>query len=309
MRTLACVVSTALCISLFSACSRKPQKEPVVLYSSQDQLYAEPILKDFTHQTGIEVRPLFDSESAKTAGLAHRLRAERQYPECDVFWNNEELYTRTLTRDGILSPENVRSFGYRTRRLVINTNKLDITNAPTSLLELTNDFWRGKFVFAYPLFGTTGYHFLALRQHWGDTVWKTWCHGLIRNASKVVDGNSVVVKMVGSGEAAIGLTDWDDINAGKKQGYPIMELPLGPEFMAIPNTVGIVRGAPHFPDAEVLRDFLTKSETVSQLVKLGALEGADISQVQTNLLHVDITNSLKDFEDGAEFLRLIFVRS
>jgi iron(III) transport system substrate-binding protein len=290
-------------------CAKKNVKEPVVLYSSQDQLYAEPIIREFTTQTGIQVRSLFDSESAKTAGLAHRLRAEKQYPECDLFWNNEELYTRILARDDILSQENIRTFGYRTRRLVINTNQMKLDQIPQSLLELTNKFWHGKFVVAYPLFGTTSFHFLALRQRWGDALWKSWCYGLVRNGAKVVDGNSMVVKMVAAGEAQIGLTDWDDINAGKKQGFPIIELPLTPEFMAIPNSIGIVRGAPHFPDAEKLRDFLSSSNTVQELVKVGALEGADISQIKESLLQVDIPKSLKDFQEASEFLRLIFVRS
>src|SRR5437868_139510 len=41
----------------------------VVLYTSQDQIFAEPILADFTRKTGINVLPVFDSESVKTAGL------------------------------------------------------------------------------------------------------------------------------------------------------------------------------------------------------------------------------------------------
>src|SRR5436190_18522047 len=64
--------SFLLLVFLLSACSRP--KNEVVLYTSQDQFYAEPILKDFTAKTGIEVLPVFDTESAKTAGLAHRLR-------------------------------------------------------------------------------------------------------------------------------------------------------------------------------------------------------------------------------------------
>jgi len=56
-----------------TGCGESPKKKFVVLYTSQDQFYAEPILKEFTERTGIEVRSVFDTESAKTAGLAHRL--------------------------------------------------------------------------------------------------------------------------------------------------------------------------------------------------------------------------------------------
>src|SRR4051812_2009172 len=74
----------------------KPKSRVVVIYASQDQVYAEPILADFTKETGIKVLPLYDSEAVKTVGLANRLLAERSHPQCDVFWSNEELRTRQL---------------------------------------------------------------------------------------------------------------------------------------------------------------------------------------------------------------------
>ncbi|MGN6386196.1 MAG: substrate-binding domain-containing protein, partial [Verrucomicrobiota bacterium] len=291
-----------ICIVCFtSGCKQREKTAPAVLYTSQDQVYGEKILNEFTRQTGVEIRALYDSESAKTAGLAHRLRYESQYPECDIFWSNEELYARNLARQGLLEPKSLHTFGYRTRRLVINTNKLALTNAPKSLLELTNDFWRGKVAIAYPLFGTTSAHFLALRQLWGDQLWKQWCHGLVRNSTKVVDGNSVVVRMVGAGEAVIGLTDWDDINAGKKQGYPILELPLNGESIAIPNTVAEVHGAPHPVEATILHDWLVKPEVVNRLVQLGALEGTNAATLGTNVFRVDWSQSLPEMEDAANF--------
>ncbi|HTG44447.1 MAG TPA: substrate-binding domain-containing protein, partial [Verrucomicrobiae bacterium] len=205
----------------------------VVLYTSQDQFYAEPILKEFTASTGIEVRSVFDTESAKTAGLAHRLRAEQGHPVCDLFWSNEEMHTRLLAAEGVVNPKEWRAAGSRTRRLVINTNRMPAALLPQSLLELTNAAWRGQVALAFPLFGTTQGHFLALRQLWGDAVWKSWCEGLARNGAKIVDGNSVVVQLVGAGECWLGLTDSDDIAAGLRQGMPIAALPLNGESLAI----------------------------------------------------------------------------
>src|SRR5262245_46068754 len=91
---------SALLTLLVLGCSESRQQ--VVLYTSQDQFYAEPILADFTKATGIEVLPVFDTESAKTAALAHRLRAEKRNPQCDVFWSNEEMHSRLLAREGVL---------------------------------------------------------------------------------------------------------------------------------------------------------------------------------------------------------------
>ena len=60
----------------------------------------------------------------------------------------------------------------------------------------------------------------------GEERWQAWCRALQANRPFLVDGNSVVVNLVGRGEAWIGLTDSDDIAAGRRDGLPIAELPL-----------------------------------------------------------------------------------
>ena len=75
---------------------RPQDPNAVVVYAAQDQVYAEPIFKQFTAETGLKVRAAYDSEAVKTVGLANRLLAERTRPQCDVFWGNEEMRTRQL---------------------------------------------------------------------------------------------------------------------------------------------------------------------------------------------------------------------
>src|SRR2546425_13176607 len=72
------------------------KRQTVIVYASQDEVYAEPILEEFTKETGTKVRAVYDSEAVKTVGLANRLLAERAHPQCDVFWNNEEFRTGQL---------------------------------------------------------------------------------------------------------------------------------------------------------------------------------------------------------------------
>src|ERR1700733_8624702 len=86
----------------------------VVIYTSQDEVYAEPILKEFEKETGLQVRPVYDSEAVKTVGLVNRLLTERDNPQCDVFWNNEEFRTRQLAARGIFRETNGWThLGYR----------------------------------------------------------------------------------------------------------------------------------------------------------------------------------------------------
>src|SRR5437667_831099 len=166
------IVLVGLTIPSLYKAKEKLRRQGVVIYTSQDQVYAEPILQEFERQTGIEVRAVYDNESVKTVGLVNRLIAEKDRPQCDLFWNNEELRTRQLAAMGVF--EKWAPVGYRSRRIAVNTNKVSRAAAPQPLAELTNETWRGKVALAYPLFGTTATHFLALRQSWGDERWQNW---------------------------------------------------------------------------------------------------------------------------------------
>ena len=285
-----------------------PSHAPVVVYAAQDQDYAEPILRQFTRETGLRVRTLYDSEAVKTVGMAQRLLAEQSHPQCDVFWGNEEFRTRQVAAHGVFRETNGwAAFGFRSRRLVVNTNQLALSAVSgLSLGALTNVEWRRKIALAYPLFGTTCTHFLALRQLWGAEGWGAWCRALQANQPFLVDGNSVVVKFVGRGEAVLGLTDSDDIVAGQREGLPIAALPLTDEMLAIPNTVAVARGAPHPGAAERLFQYLQRTAVLTELVKVGALEGATGSP--ESALKPDWPALLRDLDPATQTLREVFLR-
>lgn len=286
-------------------CRRETTRE-VIVYASQDQVYAEPILHEFTRSTGIKVRAVYDSEAVKTVGLANRLLREASNPQCDVFWNNEELRTRQLAARGVLRETNAWiAIGYRSRRIVVNTNFVSMAKPPSSLASLTNIEWRGKIALAYPLFGTTATHFLALRQHWGPERWEKWCRTLHANKPLLLEGNSTVVNFVGRGEAWIGLTDSDDISAGQRAGLPVVALPLTDESLLIPNTVALVRGLRNPHAVDELSAFLRQPNTIQRLIAAGALEGAQAPQ--TGLM-VNWTVLLNDLDSATDTLRAIFVR-
>ena len=296
----------ALCFILLVGCGAGTSRE-VILYTSQDQDFAEPVLKEFTRQTGIRVQSVFDSEAVKTAALANRLLAETNHPQCDVWWSNEELRTRQLASRGVFREmDGWAAFGFRSRRIVVNTNKLALADAPSSLLDLTNARWRGKIALAYPMFGTTSAQFVALRQHWGVEPWLAWCRALAANKPFLVDGNSVVVKLVGRGEAIVGLTDSDDVLAGQREHFPIAALPLTAESLLIPNTVALVRGAPHPREAETLISFLKSSYVTEALNAAGAIESTNVAGRPH--LRVDLGAAVTELEPALNDLKQIFLR-
>ncbi len=247
--------------------------DSVTVYTSQDQVYAEPILQRFERETGVRVRAVYDSEAVKTVGLVNRLIAEKDHPRCDLFWNNEAFRTYQLAERGVLTANSpIESFGARTRQWVWNTNRLNRAELPASLASLTNAQWRGRVAIALPLFGTTATHFQVLRQRWGEVRGRAWWRAVLANGVMAVDGNSVVVQLVGRGEVALGLTDSDDVRAGLRNGLPIAGLPLGVDGMVIGNTLGHIRGAPRPDLGRRLAQFLQSPAVRIALAEAGAID-------------------------------------
>jgi iron(III) transport system substrate-binding protein len=281
----------------------------VIAYCAQDQGYAEPIFEDFQKETGIRVKAVYDNEAVKTVALANRLLAERGHPQCDIFWGNEEMRARQLASQNIFRASNGwAAFGFRSRRIVINTNHVSPAAAPRSLTDLTNETWRGKVALAYPQFGSAATHFHALRQAWGGVAWQTWCRALAANKALLLDGNSMVVKMVGRGDAWVGLTDSDDIADGRREGLPIQALAMSLDTLLIPNTVAVVRDSPHPQAAQELYAYLQRPEVVQRLVAVNALEGYSISDISSPTLKVNWDSLLRDLEPTTTILNEIFLR-
>lgn len=96
LKMLFCSVS--FLILLLNGCkSKKSAQREVVIYTSLDKVFSQPILEAFEKETGIKVLDVYDSEATKTTGLVNRLIAEKNNPRADVFWNSET--GRTIIRD------------------------------------------------------------------------------------------------------------------------------------------------------------------------------------------------------------------
>jgi iron(III) transport system substrate-binding protein len=261
---------------LLSGCGTGGEK--VVVYSSQDPEFAEPILVAYAKETGVDVIPKFDVESTKTVGLTQLLIQESPRPRCDLFWNNEILNTLRLREKGMLatwSPPNAADipaefqakdgtwygFAARARILIVNTKLVPEADRPRGLADLLDPRWKGKIAIAKPLFGTTATHATCLFVAWGDAKAKAFFTDLKKNEVQVLSGNKQVATAVGTGQALFGLTDTDDAMGEIDAGRPVAIIypdrkpdELGTLF--IPNVLAIPKGAPHPKEAEALGNTL-----------------------------------------------------
>lgn len=259
-------------VMLGSGCRHETPR--VVLYCGQDREFAEGVLADFTQQTGITVDLRCDTEADKSVSLYEALVRERAAPRCDVFWNNEILHVMRLAKAGLLEPyaspaaadfpawtrpadRSWQAFAARARILLVDA-RLPEAERPKNLVDLADPKWRGRVAMAKPLFGTTATHGACLFAAMGEQAAKDFLTRLRPNVA-ILPGNKDVAVAVGAGRFAVGLTDTDDALDEIRKGRPVtMVYPdqdgLGTLFL--PNTLALVRGAPHPAAARKLIDFL-----------------------------------------------------
>ena len=84
------------------ACTPARKEKELVVYTSVDLVYSEPVFMEYEKSSGIRVLPVYDVEAAKTTGLVNRLIAEKGNPRADVFWSGEFAQTILLREEGVL---------------------------------------------------------------------------------------------------------------------------------------------------------------------------------------------------------------
>src|SRR5204862_7271926 len=102
MRNSIGILVTFALIPILTSC-RSTSSKAVVVYVSEDQVFSEPILKDFERETGITVKSVFDTEEPKSTGVMNRLIAEKNNPQADVYWANEPVRADALKQRGVAS--------------------------------------------------------------------------------------------------------------------------------------------------------------------------------------------------------------
>ncbi len=281
------VLSFALSALLMSTGCTGKQAAPsktVVAYVSEDQVFSEPLLRDFETTTGIKVNAVFDTEEAKSTGVMNRLLAERRNPQADVYWANEPIRAEILKQQGIsvpyLSPQAAgipstfkdpqghwTGFSARARLMVV---RKDLKEKPQSVLAYTDPRFKGQGVIANPLFGTTTAEIAALFTIWGDPRGEAFMNSMRSNGVRVSTSNGESADFVASGEAQFSLVDSDDGFNRLKQGKTI-EIVFpdqdqgGIGCMIVPNALLMIRGGPNQENAKKLIDFLLSPESERKL--------------------------------------------
>ena len=259
----------------------------VIVYSTVDQVFSEPVLKDFETKTGIKVRAVYDTEETKSTGVMNRLITEKENPQCDVFWSGDPVRNGLLQSKEVTMPYQSEQtnlidksfketdnhwigFSARARVVIYNKSLINPDSLPKSILAFSKPEYQGKFTIANPLFGTTTFHMAAIFTVLGDEPAKNWMNAIKQNGVVMAASNGDVKRKVMNGEVAFGLTDTDDAFEAMKESANVgFVFPdqgeNGIGTLVMPNAISLINGAPHSDNAKKLIDFLISRETEAKL--------------------------------------------
>ncbi len=326
---------TIVLVTIASSCDRAADRQEVVAYVALDAEFSESILAAFERQNEIDVRPVFDIESTKTVGLVNRLIAERNRTRCDLFWNNEILHTIRLQKLGLLQPFDPppgfdvpasfrdpqgRWYGFAARARVLLVNKkLREETEPTSILDLADAERQHRGGMARPLFGTTATHAAVLFAIWGEDRAINYYRN-VRDNSRIYSGNRQVAEAVARGEIDFGITDTDDAIIQIEKGAAVQivfpdqgEGEIGTLF--IPNTVCILKGAPHPAAARKLAGYILSAQVEAKLARGRSAQiplrkdvktRSRVSRHDVRPMEVDFAAAADAWDAAAEKLEALF---
>ncbi|MBI4558479.1 MAG: extracellular solute-binding protein [Candidatus Hydrogenedentes bacterium] len=308
------------------------EHERVVVYTSVDRVFSEPVLQEAEKRLGIRVVGVYDTEETKSTGLVNRLIARKDNPDGDIFWSGDPGRAAFLKLKGLTTPYDSTAasgipsyfgdpehhwtgFSARARVLLVNNNLVSHGTEPKSLFDLTKPEWSGKVAMANPLFGTTSFHIAALFESLGDKAAREWLAGLKSNKVQLVASNGEVKRQVSYGQAAVGLADTDDAAEAIGDGQPVRAVFLDQSeptakslgTLVIPNTLSLINGGPNPEGARKIFDFLL-SVDVQKMLAQSCAQAPLTSGVETptNVLSLEeVVPMLVDYRAVAERLEAL----
>ena len=212
------VLAPAL-LSLVLAASQAEAADPgeVNIYSYRQPYLIEPLLKEFTQETGIKVNVIFAEK-----GLIERIQAEGRNSPADVLLTVDIGNLTQATASGIAQPirsatldaaipqayraEDGQWFGLTRRARVVYASKERVKQESITYEELADRKWRGKICIRSGQHGYNVALIASMIAHHGEAWTEQWLKGVKANlARKPAGDDRLQVKGVYSGECDIAI--------------------------------------------------------------------------------------------------------
>ena len=191
----------------------------LTVYCGRLQELIQPLLDDFTEETGIEV----DARYGDSSDLALLLDEEGDQSPADVFLSQSPGAMGYLDSQKMLDelPEDVLGLvpirfraadgdwvgvSGRVRVLAYNPDLVDESDLPDSVFDLTDPKYRGQVGVAPPNASFQDF-ITSMRELEGDEVTEKWLAGMTANDARPYPNNVAQLEAIGRGEIKYGLVN------------------------------------------------------------------------------------------------------
>lgn len=254
-------------------------KGELVVYSSRNEKFVEPLLEKFEEETGITVKLLSGKDE-----IINKIKEEGENPHADIIISNDVGALEHLRQNGFLQgydAEGVESIeekyraednswyglSARTRVFMYNKDLITEEEMPKTIEELADDKWKGQFAITRGGNGSMIAHVSALRKEWGDEKTLEWLTAIKENAAIITDGHGEIRRAVGSGEVKFGLVNnyyyHQQLNEPTDNNVGVIYPDQGEDEMgAFVNAagVGFIKNAPNEENAKKFLDWIMLPE-------------------------------------------------
>ncbi|MCW2833884.1 MAG: iron transporter substrate-binding protein [Nocardioides sp.] len=262
----------------------------LVVYNAQHEPLLAELAPAFTEATGIEV----ELRNGKDLEMSNQLVQEGDASPADVFLTENSPAMSQVEAAGLFEelpadlvapiPEQFRprsglwtGFVARSTVLVYNTDQVQASDLPASILDLADPEWAGRISFS-----PTGADFQAIvaavLELEGEDATRAWLEGIKANGT-AYDGNNVVLEAVDSGESEVGIVYhyyWErdraengDVSDNSEQYYFGDQDPGA--FVSV-SGAGILASSDMKSEAEQFVEFLVDEQGQQVLADSYALE-------------------------------------
>jgi len=189
----------------------------LTLYSGRAEVQIQPVIDEFTKETGIKVKVRYGA----TPELAAQISEEGSNSPADLFFAQDAGGLGSVDDRGLFGPvppdllaqvdpryhaDDGDWIGItgRVRVIVANSRNVPDAEVPTDVFAVTAPRWKGKVGIA-PTNGSFESFLTAMRVQAGDERTKQFLHDLAANDVKTYNDNALILKAVNDGEIDLGL--------------------------------------------------------------------------------------------------------
>lgn len=248
----------------------------LTLYSGRNEELVQPVLDQFTADTGIEVEVRY----ADTAAMAAQLLEEGDNSPAEAFLAQDAGALGAVSAQGLLQPLPAATLDLvpdtyesadgtwvgltgRSRVLVYNKDAVSAEELPDSVAELTGEEWAGRVGIA-PTNASFQAFVTAMRVLEGDDVARQWLTDMAANDPQIREKNGMIVADVDSGAIDAGLVNHYYLyELAEEQGVAPEDLNAALHFFPAGDTGALVNisgiglvGEQADGDAQALVDYL-----------------------------------------------------